>query len=417
MTYKSFASQSASPGAATTTHQSTKGMNRLLLWAVLIVMAIWTGLQFMGMGAGGSFEFWGIGRATGAIEILLVLSIMLNLPQLRKPSATTIAVLCWIPWVFANVAVSVPGDLGEWLHSGAMPALLWPLVYLFFYTHAKRDAKSFQLLQRYFLVLSISCGALFFQVFQVVNAGRTTGLLQLNAVYYPLLTIQWAAVARKLSWRIGAVAGIALAVFFSLKRGAILALALGGAGYVLVGAILSTGAHRLRWILSLSAVAVIFLAAYSRVDESLGGACAERLIGMRDDGGSGRSTIYMSVLDALSDADPENLLLGHGHDSTLERFGITAHNDFLEVTFDYGIIGLVLYVWLHFCLLRKTYALIRARSPHAPAFGAAYAVFLVMSMTSHLIIYPTYFAYMAAFWGTIEGMTREGVQRGRQLHA
>ena len=67
--------------------------------------------------------------------------------------------------------------------------------------------------------------------------------------------------------------------------------------------------------------------------------------------------------------------------------------------------GLLLYALLHLCLITKAYRLIRERSLYAPAFAASYMLFFCVSLTSHLILYPTYFIFLTAFWGTIGTQT------------
>jgi hypothetical protein len=412
MTHKTVVSQASPFGTSSTGRAGTAGLNALLVWGVLLVLAVWTVLQFFGVGAGGSFEFWGVGRAMGVMEILLVASLVLNGRHMLRPTVTTAAVLWWVPWVFVNVAVSVSGDVDEWLIAGAMPVLLWPLAYLFFYSQARRNQRAWVLFERYFVLLAVTSVALFFSVFRVLNADRVGAFQQVNAVYYPLLILPWALVVRKPSWRVVAVMLIALAVIFSLKRTAIVALAVTGAVYVIIEMIQGARASRLRSLVLLAALCGGAAIAYVKTGNPLGAAIAERFVGMREDGGSGRLTIYSDILEELNRATAQRLVFGHGHYASLERFGVTAHNDFLEVTFDYGILGLFLYVWLHVCVIRKARALHRNHSPYAPAFGASYALFLVVSMTSHLIIYPTYFSYLAAFWGTVEGITRQRVGRG-----
>lgn len=389
------------------------GLNTVLYWAVLAVLVLWTVLQFLGVGVGGVFEFWGVGRAMGVLEILMLLSLLASPTLLRRPTRITVCVLSWIPWVFLNVVVSVSGGVSEWLFSGAMPVLLWPLSYLFFYVRARRYPGSLEQLQRYFLGFSVACVVLFFAVFREVNAGRAGNLQQLNAVFFPLLTLPWIALVRKPTVRVLGFALIGIAVLFSLKRTAIIAASLAGVTFVVVGALTAARKSRLRTFLSVVVGVLVVASAYLYVDDSLGVAVTDRMLAAREDGGSGRLTIYQAVLDQFAAADVGRLLFGHGHYSTFEIFGVTAHNDFLEVAFDYGIVGLALYLWLHASLLRKLRGLVRARSSYAAAFGAAYAVFATMSMTSHLIIYPTYFVFLAAFWGAVEGATSGGQSRSQ----
>jgi O-antigen ligase len=159
----------------------------------------------------------------------------------------------------------------------------------------------------------------------------------------------------------------------------------------------------------MSAVLIVLTGAVIvELDKSHSRVVLERLESMAEDQGSGRLDIYSETIKYIANSTPWQTLMGHGYVSTRDILasGKSAHNDWLEVQFDFGAVGLLLYALLHACLIRKSHSLIRGRSPLAAAFAASYALFFFMSMTSHLIIYPTYYLFLVAFWGMIEGLTR-----------
>lgn len=386
-----------------TTHRIL--LNKLLLVSVLAATAIWTALQFLGWGAWGGTEFWGIGRVTGLIVALSAGYLLSNLRHLGRATYTATIVMAWVPWVLLGAAFAEGNGVAEWLSGEFFPVLLWPLTYLLFYTYAKQAGWT-PLLERYFLCLSVGCVALFFAVFETVNADRTGNYQQVNAVYFPLLTLPWVAVARSRVWRLGGALVIVLAVSYSLKRTALVALALAAVVYVLAEAFARARSGRLRALASLLLLMAISGVAYLRVDEARGDAFSERILSSREDQGSSRLEIYQEVVSGIDEAPFAKLMFGHGYNATLEAFGLTAHNDFLEVAYDYGLIGLFLYLLLHASLVRTAFILLRQRSPYASAFAMSYALFFAISMASHLIVYPSYFAYLVAFWGAVEGLRR-----------
>ncbi len=128
-----------------------------------------------------------------------------------------------------------------------------------------------------------------------------------------------------------------------------------------------------------------------------------------DDRGSGRLDIYNEVIRLQSESDIYSWVLGHGHD-TVRKFNtmegseyLSAHNDWLEVLFDYGLPGLVLYFSIYFVLLYEIIHLLKRRSYLGPPMAASYALFIVISFSSHLVLYASYFAYLMAFWGSLWG--------------
>lgn len=84
--------------------------------------------------------------------------------------------------------------------------------------------------------------------------------------------------------------------------------------------------------------------------------------------------------------------------------GPSAHNDFLEVLYDYGIIGFIMFIYLHVRVAKTTYKLHKHRSSYFIPYMVSFIIFVVMSIVSHLIIYPTYFCCLVAFWAYIESM-------------
>lgn len=70
-----------------------------------------------------------------------------------------------------------------------------------------------------------------------------------------------------------------------------------------------------------------------------------RFQGLREDDGSGRTNIYESLLKAFKVSSPINQLFGHGYRSAITVLdGVPAHNDFLEILYDFGVIPLILYI-------------------------------------------------------------------------
>lgn len=97
-------------------------------------------------------------------------------------------------------------------------------------------------------------------------------------------------------------------------------------------------------------------------------------------------------------------LFGHGPRG-VQQLGMAtaAHNDFLEVLYDYGILGLIVYLSIHVHLIRRTIRLKKTNNPLFWSFFTMYIIFFVMSMVSILIPQQRYLIYMAVYWGCLEG--------------
>ena len=130
----------------------------------------------------------------------------------------------------------------------------------------------------------------------------------------------------------------------------------------------------------------------------------DRLASVSEDGGSGRTDIYKKVLDAIGDNNIGELLLGNGFNTVFYDgvSGTSAHNDLLEILYDYGLFALIAYFAFVIIAIGLCVSLYKKENKCAESVLSAVLVFFVMTMVSHLVIYPTYFVFIIYFW--IQGM-------------
>lgn len=223
-----------------------------------------------------------------------------------------------------------------------------------------------------------------------------------------------------------AFAIIATLVLWSFKRTAIIALAAAFLVYSIADIrIRGKRVSRLRVLIpALIAMTGIFFL-YKKVDEASHGHISARMSAIQDDEGSGRLDIYESFWYEQSRRPVQGWILGSGHDGFRRdqiHVGsrgnpISAHNDWIEVLYDYGLPGFILFALMNACIIGKTIHMIRHRYFHGPSMLASYVIFFIMTMTSHLVLYPTYFLYLTAFWGTAFALHTQSVDHMKPLRA
>ena len=228
-----------------------------------------------------------------------------------------------------------------------------------------------------------------------------------NAAYYPLSALPWLLMLNNRILRYGTIALVVVAIFLSTKRTSLLAVVLATtSAFGCRLTVASSLRERVRivlaalFMLGVGSGAVVLLG-FSEMDQSR--LFVERLDSTVETGGTRRIDIYQDYIEELSLMSFSELLTGHGFNSGRLILMKSAHNDWLEALYDFGIIDLILYVALHFLLLKRMVELIRMKSFLAEPYAVAYAIFFMMSLTSHLIIYPNYFTVLVAFWGMVEG--------------
>ena len=77
----------------------------------------------------------------------------------------------------------------------------------------------------------------------------------------------------------------------------------------------------------------------------------ERFENLSEDGGSGRDKIYAQLVQGLKESYFEEKWFGHGHFAVESWLGHPAHNDYIEIMYDYGIVPLLLYIALIMSIL------------------------------------------------------------------
>ena len=106
-----------------------------------------------------------------------------------------------------------------------------------------------------------------------------------------------------------------------------------------------------------------------------------RFLNLKEDGGSGRLFIYSELLKLYKNSTLFEMVFGHGYQSTNKYIGILAHNDTLQILFDFGFIGFLLYSLFLFYLIK----LAVVKHKNKEIFRTEYAVY-VASLISFLVL-------------------------------
>ena len=125
-----------------------------------------------------------------------------------------------------------------------------------------------------------------------------------------------------------------------------------------------------------------------------------RFESISEDKGSGRGDLFLMVWELILKSDTLELIFGHGYNSVVEVLEYSAHNDFLEVMYDQGIIGLGLYVCIYISLIR-TIKKIKEKTLR-DSFRMSIFLFFIVSLTSHLILFTSSIICLSTFWGMVD---------------
>lgn len=233
-------------------------------------------------------------------------------------------------------------------------------------------------------------------------------LVGVNSIYYVVLLLPFAILIDSRYKRWIFIALIFIITLYSLKRTAIL---------IMLAALLvciyfdffnrNKGATTSRIVILLLIVISAGFLLYHPSSPLAN--VMERFSSIEDDNGSGRETIYDEVIAMFDKLPLYSQFFGKGFCMVQEdiRGGgdgvvLSAHNDFLEILYDFGFVGIVIYISFIIKLLTRCISLLKARSVLTSSYLVSIVIFLFTSSFSHLIIYPTYFLFLSAYWAYIE---------------
>lgn len=329
---------------------------------------------------------------TAALLVGFSLFIWLFIPRFRYKGIHLICLL----WLFLM-------PLFSWINGVNIPGyiypLLWPLIYEMTYMFCRQQERRTLQLGKLYVAIALVGLYLFFLTRIDIYQGRSP---QTNTIYFVLLTLPWLLYNRKSQTQLTLMIVFSLFVFLSLKRSAMLSLAVMWFFYTL-NVLRSRRGKILSFFLLVAVFGGISLL-FNFIDEQYGGLLDERVNREETDQGRNRLAIWEVTRAMISATPPAQMLVGHGHfavrrDSPL---GISAHNDFLEVIYDYGLIIFVLYLGLWAHVIRRSIYLYRVHSPLFLPYSTSLSIFIVMSMVSHLILYTSYILFLVMFWAAAE---------------
>jgi O-antigen ligase len=200
-----------------------------------------------------------------------------------------------------------------------------------------------------------------------------------------------------------------IAVFVTVKRGTILALFVGALVYSVLAIRTSSRAHKARDLTVVLLVMAVVAAGLVWQWENLESRMEKDLY--RGRVGSGRSDFYRIIVAEWYDGSVFSLLFGKGFYTVPETLDATsgdriyAHSDWLEILHDMGLLGVMLFAFLQYCLLMVVRQALRQREPVAPALAMGYCVFALRNVYSQCVVGTNASVYFALLLGYAAAQT------------
>lgn len=245
--------------------------------------------------------------------------------------------------------------------------------------------------------------ALFTQV-KLFSAGR--GIPLISTAYYTLFFLPFALLSEKKVIKWGGTVLVLYTLLLCMKRTGFIAFVVGIVIYILVEYRSAPKGSQKRAFVLLGGLLAL-TAMYFFIMENTRGTFSviDRLLSTGQTSNEGREDVWPVVVSMIRYSDIIALIFGHGFDTVIENspLALSAHCDFLEVIYDYGVSGLLLYLTFYKRLWNGFIKMYRQGSELAAPMSFTFVTAFVVSLFSHLIIFPTYFLGFCLFWGLAMG--------------
>lgn len=257
----------------------------------------------------------------------------------------------------------------------------------------------------------LACAFAYASIYKTYNILGSRG--HFGVAYYALYLLPLILASDKRWIRISSIIIVSVVIISSIKRGGLVALTLGLFVYIFVSRMIAKKSLKSLMILFITllvlAVFLYILVIY------LGDNIIERLFDANDDTGSGRLEIWNSLFYRLKDQSITLWIFGNGHLSTTTHSweNLSAHNDFLEILYNYGIVNLITYTFFILSVSFYTIRAIRQSSKLAPCLAMLLTIYIILSMISIIILSHTCTLSMISF-GFLIGWNEHEQQQSLQ---
>lgn len=351
-----------------------------------MVLAISAGFMMLKeSGNGGELSNYAI-LGTFVIWIAFVMLGLRKGYKIERPPSTILLFNLYFLWsVFITAMQPQPGVkpttyLVEivWM---ALPLLVTDVVYYFTLHRGKTKV--------FLVTVVVMSVLLLYTYYSYYNVNNVFLNIHLGTSYYVLYMLPLVLCVPSKAVRIALLLLISMAVFSSVKRGGVLALLAALLAYIIIQQTVLNKRHMATKILFAIVIIAVLAGIFIFLSTLNYNNILERFENIGQDGGSGRTVVWWEAWRLISHQDAIGVLIGNGYNAVLQnsRLGLSAHNDYLEAWFDFGLIGAVLYLLSVLSLFRTNILALRRKHPCSAAFSAMSTIVLILSLISHIGIY------------------------------
>ncbi len=351
---------------------------------------------------GGGIQTFTGGIIMWPLATVLCVYIYLNY-YVGRDKLIDVAALLSVIFLFATL-ITFSGSIVGFI-SDAINNILWFSLMIIFYHHARRNG----LEKIYIITATIFIVIIALNFMQLVDVMKTeTSVKTLNPIYYSLYLVPFTMLNKNRLWQYFGLSVALVSVLVSNKRTALIAFA-----FVLVFYVIRNHRDSLKSISTLYRniffvmillVGLYFLtnfilSSYAMIDWK------DRLLKIWTTGGGGRTERWKQFFRDIESSNFLQLIFGHGFVYPYY------HNDLMQIYYDFGIPGFLIYVGMCALLVMELMKMIKTKYRYATAYGASLIIFFFNSLVGQVIVVHTWMLEMGVFWGLIIGDFRKNISQ------
>lgn len=303
----------------------------------------------------------------------------------EMPSTTLIAFNLYLLWVII-ICVTMPGSNNTF--TTYINSIIWVILPFlifnssYYYTLHIGIDKGLENTLVGIIVLFILT---YFSFYDVDNILLN---VHLGSSYYALYILPIALLKPSKVIRTACIIAVSLAIFSSVKRGGVMALALGILSYIITQQIVSTRSKFSKLIIGVS-ILLVFVCIFAYIGSLGGNNIFERFETIQEDQGSGRTEVWEEAWRLINNQSIISYIIGNGFNTVIENsyLVLSAHDDYLEAWFDFGLIGVLFYITAIIFYFVKTISCTIKKRAYAPEMMFLASIIIVLSTISHIAIY------------------------------
>ncbi len=283
----------------------------------------------------------------------------------------------------------------------SLAAVIWIIIYFSWFGVFNGVRDRDLALRKFTIICFIYCSALFLINYVVSTSIGLIGYHYIE-VNFLLTLFPFITLLKNKRFMIILTISTAILILISAKRASSVAFVITLFFYMLFYG--KSPVSKVRSVFIFSAISILSLLLIDAIFPDNFDYMLHRFTEIESDGGSGRDESYTSLAIGFFEQNPVKILFGGGFNyvkiAELNN-GYSAHNDFLEVAYDYGLIGLFMYLGIYFNLINISRNKYLDRNKKI-ACKLSIIIFFILSMISHLVLYATTIIWLVALWAYLE---------------